>query len=589
MRIPLEFYNHLRNIVPISDIVRQRLVLVKKGNEYLGICPFHDEKTPSFTVNDVKRFYHCFGCSAHGDVIRFVSETNGISYKESAIKIAKENGIELPKMSAVQERVYEEADQIYNILNLASEFFKSKLDEASTNYLNKRGVTLDSIESFSIGFAPGGGELEKFFEQKSIPLKDLLKSGLFGKKEDGRIYEVFNKRIMFPIHNVYNKIVGFGGRAIGDVMPKYINSPETAVFKKSETMYGENVATGQAYKDNYFIVVEGYMDVIALHQAGFKQTVASLGTSVTEGHIQKLWRSADEIIACLDGDNAGVRASGRLVNMALPQISANKLISFIAIPNGTDPDDLIKDKGSNAFKSLLDIRIGLSEMIWKMEFSGKSFKTAESKSQLEKKLDEYSSQIQDSSLKANFKRYFKEMIWDKLVKRKSKKESNTINSEDISASKKYSEIEYMEKTICSFMLKFPNIIRSLDDNISFQDTNLSDFKDWIVDIANENKDLDKNLIADKVKNTRFSDSYLVLSSSGILFLDYSFLNNETVDQEQVLEWLCKKHYLLLLKNEYAGVLKNNTYSEQSKAASYIEEIRRVTKELNQLSENFINN
>jgi DNA primase len=331
------------------------------------------------------------------------------------------------------------------------------------------------------------------------------------------------------------------------------------------------------------------MDVIALHQAGFKQAVASLGTSVTEKHIQKLWRSADEIVACLDGDSAGIRASGRLVNMALPQITANKLISFVSIPSGEDPDDLINKKGASAFKSLLDNRIGLSEMIWKTEFRGKSFKTAESKSQLEKKLDEYSAQIQDSSLKTNFKRYFKEMIWNNLVKRKSKKVSNDINSESVSASKKYFEIEYMENTICSFMLKFPRLISSLDGNISFQDPNLGEFKDWIVDIANENKDLDKNLIADKVKNTRFSDSFSVLSSSGILFLDYAFLNDKNVDQEQVLEWLCKKHYLLLLKNEYADVLKSNTYSEQSKTISYIEEIRRVTKELNQLSENFINN
>ncbi|MEM6338321.1 MAG: DNA primase, partial [Pseudomonadota bacterium] len=444
MRIPLEFYNHLRNTIRISDVVRQRLVLTRKGNEHLGLCPFHDEKTPSFTVNDSKKFYHCFGCSAHGDVIRFVSETNGISYKEAAIKIANDNGIELPKMSAAQEQKYEEADQIYNILSLATEFFQKNINKNTVEYLKTRGVTSNSIEKFSIGFAPGGGLLEKFFQQKSIPLKDLLKSGLFGKKEDGRIYEVFNKRIMFPIRNVYNKIVGFGGRATGDTMPKYINSPETMVFKKSEIMYGENVATGQSYKDNYSIIVEGYMDVIALHQAGFKQAVASLGTSVTENHIKKLWRSADEVIACLDGDSAGVRASGRLINMVLPQISADKIMSFIEIPKGVDPDDLIKNKGANAFESLLDRRIGLSEMIWKMEFNGKSFRTAESKSLLEKKLNEYSFQIQDDSLKVNFRRYFKDMILNNLIRKKGKKTLVSGNSSKLFDSKKYSEIEYME-------------------------------------------------------------------------------------------------------------------------------------------------
>lgn len=589
MRIPLEFYNHLRNSVRVSDIVRQRLVLTRKGNEYLGICPFHDEKTPSFTVNDAKRFYHCFGCSAHGDVIRFVSETSGISYKDAAIKIANDNGIELPKMSAAAEQRYEEADQIYNILELASGFFKNNLDQSSIEYLSKRGVDISTIDSFSIGFAPGGGALEKFFKQKSIPLKDLLKSGLFGKKEDGRIYEVFNKRIMFPIRNIYNKIVGFGGRAVGDVMPKYINSPETMVFKKSEVMYGENIATGQSYKDNYSIVVEGYMDVIALHQAGFKQAVASLGTSVTEKHIQKLWRSADEIIACLDGDNAGVRASVRLINMSLSQISADKLISFVEMPQGIDPDDLIKDKGSKAFRSLLDKRIGLSEMIWKTEFKGKKFKNAEDKSRLEKTLDEYSIQIQDSSLKANFKSYFKDMIWNSLVRKKSKKESNAKNSDELFAAKKYSEIEYMENAICSFLLKFPSLVCDIDNDINFQDAHLEDFKNWMIDIVNENDNLDGGLIADKVKNTRFYDSFLVLSSSDILFPDYAFLNDDSIDREQVFEWLCKQHYLLLLKNEYMEVLKSSAYEEQSKTMSYIEEIRRITKELNQLSDNFINN
>ena len=167
MKIPLEFYNHIRDTIRVSDIVRQRLVLNRKGGEYSGICPFHDEKTPSFTVNDAKKFYHCFGCSAHGDVIRFVSETNGISYKESAVKIAGENGIELPKMSAAQEQRYEEADNIYKILELATQFFISKLTDDSKKYLVQRGVSPDSIENFAIGYSPGGGELERFFEKKS--------------------------------------------------------------------------------------------------------------------------------------------------------------------------------------------------------------------------------------------------------------------------------------------------------------------------------------------------------------------------------------------------------------------------------------
>jgi DNA primase len=211
-------------------------------------------------------------------------------------------------------------------------------------------------------------------------------------------------------------------------MPKYINSPETVIFKKSETMYGENLATSHIYKDNYAILVEGYMDVIALHQAGFKQAVACLGTAVTESHIQRLWRTCDEIIACLDGDNAGIRASGRIIDLAIPSITADKSISFVQLPDSLDPDDLIKSGGKMAFQKVLTGRIGLSEMIWKREFQGKNFNTAESKASLEKRLDSHISLVKDNVLKANFRRYFKDMIWTNLIRKKSSKESRATVS-----------------------------------------------------------------------------------------------------------------------------------------------------------------
>ncbi len=593
MKIPLEFYNHLRDHVRVSDVVRQRLVLTRKGVEYLGICPFHDEKTPSFTVNDAKKFYHCFGCSAHGDVIRFVSETNGISYKESAVKIAGDNGIELPKMSENEERRYEEADHIYGILELATQFFISKLTDDSKKYLDKRGVSLKSIDNFAIGYAPGGGELEKFFKKKSIPLKDLLKAGLVGRKDDGRIYEIFSKRIMFPIKNIYNKIVGFGGRSIGDIMPKYINSPETIIFKKGEVMYGENIATGYSYKDNYSIVVEGYMDVIALHQAGFKHAVASLGTAVTDKHIQKLWRSGDEIIACLDGDSAGLRASAKMIEMALPYITANKSISFVELPTGLDPDDLIKDNGPKAFNQILSKRLGLSEMIWKNEYTGKVFKTAESRAALEQKLNEYCNKIEDKSLRDNFKRYFKDITWNSLVRKQSSKNNKENNSKELTNAKEYSEIEVLEYSICAFLIKYPDIINDIEFkefifNLELKDTKLNDFKMTILDITLNAEGELAELINTKIKNTSFYDTYLVLSSPDVLFLDIAFLNKNSVDSGRVFEWLYKKHYLLLLKEEFFNTLKGGIDTAESKSSSYIKEIQKISKELSQLSDNFIN-
>ncbi len=592
MRIPLEFYNQLREAIRTSDVVRQRVVLTKKGGEYLGRCPFHEEKTPSFTVNDAKRFYHCFGCSAHGDVIRFVSETSGISYKEAAIKLANDNGIDLPKMSAQQEQHYEESDQIYKILDLAAQFFTSNLTSENNKYLKDRGLSEESIKKFAIGYAPGGGALEKFFEKKSIPLKDLLKAGLVGRRDDGRMYETFNKRIMFPIKNIYNKVVGFGGRALGDAMPKYINSPETLVFKKGETMYGENTATGHAYKSNCSIVVEGYMDVIIMHQAGFNQAVASLGTAVTDKHLQKLWRSGDEIIACLDGDNAGMRAARKMTHMALEHITASKSMSFIELPKGLDPDDLIKSSGSKAMSKLIDHRIELSEMIWKNESQGKVFKTPEARASLEQKLDEYCDEIKDQKLKTNFRRYFKEIIWNRLIKKSPKNQRQQIGKEILEA-QKYSEIEYLEYTICSFMLKYPEIIRDEEARDALLDlhltkTDLHDFKEWILETIDNNTSPAEELISDNVKNTGFYDTYLVLYTSDILFLDIKSDKND-IDQCQFFEWLRKKHYLLLLKQEYVEILKDHSDEAQTKATSYLGEIQKMSKELNQLSENFIDN
>jgi len=192
MIIPVEFYNYLRNQLRASDIVKQKVSLTRKGNEYLGVCPFHSEKTPSFTVNDAKRFYHCFGCGAHGDIIKFVAETTGLSYKEAAIKIAQENSIDLPKMTAAQKEEYDEAEQIYNVLELASAYFSDQINEEVEEYLLARGIGKNIKSQFSIGYAPGKGLLINYFEKKSIPLTMLLNSGLVGKKEDGRIYEIFN-------------------------------------------------------------------------------------------------------------------------------------------------------------------------------------------------------------------------------------------------------------------------------------------------------------------------------------------------------------------------------------------------------------
>jgi DNA primase len=498
-----------------------------------------------------------------------------------------DNGIELPKISVRDNNLITKSDHIYHVLELANQFFVSKITTEILQYFTQRGISSEIIKQFEVGFAPGVGELEDFFTKKSISLHDLLEAGLVRKKEDGRIYEIFNRRIMFPIKNIYNKIVGFGGRALNDRKPKYINSPETIVFKKGEIMYGEHVATSYFHRDNFAIVVEGYMDVLALHQNGFQHAVASLGTSVSKTHLQRLWRSNSEIVLCLDGDEAGIRASDRLINISILSVTSSKLLSFIELPNGFDPDDLIQHRGVQSFQSLFDNRLSLSEMIWKREYNDKKFTTAESKAALEKRLEEYYDKINDSILRINFKRYFKQMLWSKLFYNSMSDNNREVIHHQIISSTEYSEIEYLEKSICTFLIKYPHIIRNIDNeelivSIDFTHRLLNDFKKWIVEIIDKPGGIDN-----KVKNTRFYNTYLVLSHPDMLFLDIAFLNKSEMNQIKVLKWLCKKHYLLLLKKNLTSMLHKNI--NQPKSALYLAEIQQVVDELTRLSDCFLIN
>ncbi|WP_341756360.1 MULTISPECIES: DNA primase [unclassified Candidatus Tisiphia] len=590
MRIPLEFYELLRTKINLSDIVRQKVVLTKKSGNYLGLCPFHVEKSPSFTVNDAKRFYYCFGCTVHGDVIRFVASLSGLSYKEAAIKLANDYGIELPKLTVEQQKLHEESDELLDILEMAERFFASQLSQEVCSYLDDRGISKEAIKEFSIGFAPPAKELQKFFEKKSISLKKLQKAGLVGKRNDGTMYEIFYNRVIFPIRNIYNKVIGFGGRVIGDGLPKYLNSPETILFQKNETLYGENNAISVAYKKNHSILVEGYLDVIALHQAGFKETVASLGTAVTENHLQKLWRAGDEIALCLDGDMAGIKATQRVINLVLPLINGNKKISFVMLPSGSDPNDIINKDGAKGFATIFDKRINLSEMIWRSEYEGKTFVTPEDKAILEKNLGDYCKQIKDRTLSHNYYRYFKDQIWQNLIKRQSK--GGRKNSNVIFSAPDYSEIEMLEQVFCIMFIKFPEIVKKQEIKdflltLNFQNKMLDDFRDWYFAEIINNDILDQENIIDLAEKDGFYNTFSVLSKPNNLFLDISFNKND-IDSDLLWQWLHKKYHLVLLKQEYRTIIQNGSDEELKKAMLYREEIMKVSKELYNLNESFTN-
>lgn len=593
MRIPLEFYQLLRNRINLSDVIRQKVSLTRKGSEYLGICPFHNEKTPSFTVNDLKGFYHCFGCSAHGDVIKFVAEMSGMSYNNAAIKLAGDYSIELPKLSKHQEEIYEESAKLLSVLELAKDFFVSELTPEIIKYLNSRGLSEQIIKEYNLGFAPSGNKLQKFFAGKNIPTQDLVQAGLMGRDEK-KEYPIFRNRIMFPIRNSYNKVIAFGGRALGDNMPKYLNSPETILFNKSETLYGEHKAISAAYKKHQAILVEGYIDVLALHKCGYDQAVACLGTSVTEAHLQKLWRAGSEIILCLDSDEAGKRATKRAIDLALPLISYERKLSFIQLREGKDPDDIINNKGKEFFETLLHSRLNLSTMIWQLEFAGNSFDNAESKANLEASLVNYCSQIKDRTLSSHYYKFFKDQIWQNLVRYKSKNQNTNVNSEATNTKNKildYSNIEMLERGLLMVVIKHPHILHSQQVResliiINFAQETLSDFRDWLLYIFDNNHEVTAENLAEIVKNTGFSEIFSLLSMDDNLFLK-NLVNNNTANYPKLWELLYKKYYLLSLQREYTNIMHNSQADDKyDKMLFYQQEVARVHHELQKLTEFF---
>jgi DNA primase len=590
MKFSADFFEHLRQRILVSDIVSSKVSLKKHGNEYTGLCPFHSEKSPSFSVNNHKRFYHCFGCGAHGDVIRFVSETEGVSYADSAVRIANQFGIAVPKLSKAEEDIYAETQKLEDILELALGFYKKSLNKESIDYLTKRGLTAETIKNFDIGYAPDRGSLQKFLESKKIPLILMQKAGLVSKNSEGFKSEIFRDRIIFPIRNIYKKVIAFGGRAHGDTKPKYINSPETILFNKSETLYAEEKATATAYKKNQMILVEGYMDVIAMHQAGFPETVAALGTAVTDKHISKIWKICDEVIFLMDGDQAGMKAAAKASGLILPLLNNEKKASFILLPDGNDPDDYIKNVGKDSLSKLIENRHSLSEFLWKTELAKKTIKKAEDFADLEFRLTSYVKNITNNLIAKNYQTFFKDQLWNLRISQKNvnklKKDNSTLSA-SIKINYNYSEIEHIEYGIISLILQNPAILD--DDNIIDEFDHLLMSTEELVNVKTlifENLDLlksvgDESVLSDKVKklmeNSGFSRLYSLLSCGNQIFVNLNISHN--LSYGDLWNLLLKKHHIICLRKEYDQALSVVEQESFVRAMEYRKQIIQLEEEI----------
>jgi DNA primase len=401
MAFPPQFLDELRARVGLAALIGRRVKLTRKGREHSGLCPFHNEKSPSFTVSEEKGFFHCFGCGAHGDVIGYVMRSENLSFPEAIERLADEAGIAVPVMSPAERETAKQQASLYQVMEAACAFFETSLygegGREALAYLRGRGLDDDALARFRIGYAPDSrGALKVALSGRDgMEESQLIEGGLLIKPDDGSRapYDRFRGRVTFPISDRRGRVIAFGARALGDAQPKYLNSPDTPLFHKGQQLYGMAVAFPAARKSHRLVVAEGYMDVIALARAGIEEAVAQIAL---------LWRMADEPVLCFDGDAAGQRAASRAAERALPLLQPGKSLRFVALPAGEDPDTLIAAQGAGAMNDLIDHAKPLDQIVWDMETAGQTIDTPERIAGLEHRLEQRAFAIADQKVQYQY-------------------------------------------------------------------------------------------------------------------------------------------------------------------------------------------
>lgn len=418
MRFSPNFLDEIRSRLSVSQVVGRKVALKKAGREFRGLSPFKAEKSPSFFVNDQKGFYHCFASGEHGDIFTFVMKTEGLEFPEAVERLAAEAGVPMPKQP---ERNIEQEDQrerLYRLLEASAEFFETSLRAGpggeARRYLEKRGLAAETIQSFRLGFAPNSRTaLSAFLKGKGFSSADMATAGMLIAGNDiPEPYDRFRNRVMFPILDLKGRVIAFGGRALDkDAQAKYLNSPETPLFHKGHILFNAARARTAGHDRNRVIVVEGYMDVVTLSEAGFAEAVAPLGTALTEDQLKLLWRIAPEPILCFDGDSAGQKAANRAVEVALPWVKPGHSVSFAFLPNGLDPDDLIRQQGASAMAEVLDKTRPLIDVLWERELNAQPTTTPEQRAALEARLAALTNSIQDAAVRNHYTRELRDRLY----------------------------------------------------------------------------------------------------------------------------------------------------------------------------------
>lgn len=488
MSLPNGFLDELRSRICLSDVVGRKVQWdLRKSNQARGDmwapCPFHQEKTASFHVDDNKGFYYCFGCQAKGDAIGFIKETENVNFIEAVEILASEVGLQMPEFDPKSKEKADRNKILLEIMEQSVNFFRLTLNsnqgKHALEYLKKRGLSSDAIERFEIGFAPADQTtLTQKLIDKGYDLDAIIETGMSVKSdESNRLYDRFRGRIMFPIRDSRGRCIAFGGRSLDPTArAKYLNSPETPLFDKGSNLYNLVSARSAVGRGEPLIVAEGYMDVIALDSGNFNGAIAPLGTAITEKQLQLMWRISPEPIIALDGDKAGLRAAYRLIDLSLPLLRTGKALRFSIMPEGKDPDDLIRNEGASVFKNLIDEAVPMVDLIWKRETEGKSFDSPERRAGLDKSLSDVIALIKDKNLKNHYRdalfqarrQFFgRQNAGTTEFKNNSRlmPQSDTKSSFLVAADEKTVSAQIRESTVIAVLMNFPELIEIFYDEL----------------------------------------------------------------------------------------------------------------------------
>ena len=524
MSFPPAFLEEIRNRLPLSGVIGARLRLVRAGREFKGCCPFHNEKTPSFYVNDEKQFFHCFGCGAHGDVIGFTMRNDRLSFPEAIESLAGQAGLQVPRDTPIERERFDAEKKLYQLLDRANAWFEEQLfaggGREALAYLRKRGLSDEAIRRFRLGYAPNDGQgLLRKMTSEGYTLEELAAVGLVKKSEErNEFYSFFRNRVIFPVGDSRGRTVAFGARIMGEGEPKYLNSPDHALFHKGKLLYGLSRARAALSQGQPIIVVEGYMDVIALVEAGYSGAVAPLGTALTDEQIQILWKLAPapenreasrdySPILCFDGDNAGMRAAARAVERALPLLTSAQTLRIATMEGAKDPDELIRQSGKSAFDALLKQAQPMIDVLWNMALAGRQMRTPEERGAFKAALKQRVSQIKDASLRELYDTEFKKRVedafgWKPPVaaygggKREWKDWKKSAPAPYLAARKPpQSGQRVMERVLLALMVNHPGLFDAFGENLAqleFQSAEFENLRQRLVDILSHAEDAPPN-------------------------------------------------------------------------------------------------